>query len=242
MLWEDLLLHLCFLLMFFGGGDAASVLEKSIAYHDPDGVWDNFNHTLSFEESRPDGTVRKTEVLMNLPGEHFHYAMEDGKQSVERIYEKGQCRAFLNGSSEISDEDKKKNRLTCEQIVFYRNYYQYLWGLPMKLRDPGTNLHPEVTRTTFIGKEVLAIRVNYEGDVGSDEWHFFLDPQTYAMIGYQFFKPNEKGEYVKPKGKGEYIVLEGEYQLGSMRLPKARTWYVNTDDRILGTDTLVGHK
>ena len=38
---------------------------------------------------------------------------------------------------------------------------------------------------------------------------------------------------------GEYIVYEREIESGGVRLPKARAWYMNVDDELLGTDTIV---
>lgn len=221
-----------FLFSFFPDSEAQTLLQQSITYHDPDGQWAGFQQILLFQESRPNGNTREVSVLMDLPGQKFHYQMTDGDLKLERKLDQDQCSASLNGSSDISPEDLKKHRLSCEDIKFYRNYYQYLWGLPMKLRDPGTQLDPEVATASFQGKEVQVLKVTYAAEVGSDQWLFFLDPQTHALVGYQFFKPN---------GNGEYITLEGEFNLGNMRLPKARSWFVNKDQSLLGTDMLVGN-
>jgi len=54
-----------------------------------------------------------------------------------------------------------------------RNYYSYLWGMPMKLRDPGTRLDPEIRETTFEGRPVRALKFTYGAEVGSDTLHFY---------------------------------------------------------------------
>ncbi len=38
-----------------------------------------------------------------------------------------------------------------ERARMYRDYLSYLWGLPMKLRDPGTRVDPVTKRVTFEG-------------------------------------------------------------------------------------------
>ena len=113
----------------------------------------------------------------------------------------------------------------------YRNYYSYLYGLPMKLRDPGTHLDPKVEKKNFHGKDYWVLEVRYDPEVGEDLWYFYFNPDTYAMEAYQFYHDVAKND-------GEYILLEGEHRLGGMRIPKIRTWYTNKEEKLLGTDTL----
>ncbi len=214
---------------------ADALLASSIAYHDPDGAWPTFDHTLVFAESRPDGTVRNSRVTIDLPGEEFVHDSKTDAAHVVRHVKKDDCSGLLNGSSDFTPEEASANRLTCDRMRFYRDYYTYLWGLPMKLSDPGTRIDPAVSRTTFMDREVLTLRITYDADVGGDTWYFYFDPSSHALVGYRFYHDEEKND-------GEYIVLVGEYALGTMRLPKARTWYVNADDRLLGTDELVAHE
>jgi len=212
--------------------DAKALLEASISYHDPAGRWPTFSHTLVFEESRPDGTKRISRVTIDLPQEVFIHDMKTDKAHVVRRVESGSCSGTLDGSDNFSAEHAKEHRLTCDEIKRYRDYYTYLWGLPMKLTDPGTRIDPEIRGTTFAGRDVLAIAVTYDPDVGGDTWTFYFDPASYALAGYRFHHDVSKND-------GEFIILEGEVEIDQMRLPKSRTWYVNDDDRLLGTDTLV---
>ncbi len=217
-----------------GNPTAAELLERCIAYHDPSGVWPKLAATLELAETRPDGTVRRLHVTLDLPAERFVYAMTDDEHQLIKKLEGDECHAELNGSTEITEELAKKYRTDCDQIKRYRNYYLYLYGLPMKLKDPGTQLQGKVLRTTFQERAALALVVTYEPDVGKDTWYFYLHPATYALLGCRFFHDESKND-------GEYIVFEGEYQLGELRLPQTRRWYVNKDGRFLGMDALKGH-
>ena len=80
-------------------------------------------------------------------------------------------------------------------------------------------------------RPVLSLRVTYDPEVGVDTWYLYFDPDTSALVGYRFYHDESAND-------GEYIVLEGEVSSGTLRLPKARTWYTHGDDRLLGTDTL----
>jgi len=101
----------------------------------------------------------------------------------------------------------------------------------MKLRDAGTRLEGEPFETDFQGRTVLAQRVTYDAEVGSDTWHFYFDPESARLVGCRF-------NHDEASNDGEYMVFEGEIESQGMRLPRVRSWYVNRDDKFLGTDTL----
>ena len=114
-----------------------------------------------------------------------------------------------------------------ERALRLRNYYTFLWGLPMKLMDPGTLIEDLVREDTLEGKTYRVVRVPYENDI----WYFYLNPENYRMEAYKFYKD-------EPQGKGEIIYLEGEYDFLGMKIPKNRTWYRTEKPEFLGTDML----
>ena len=114
-----------------------------------------------------------------------------------------------------------------------RNYYTYLWGMPMKLRDPGTRIDPDVTDAWYQEQKVWSVRVTYDAEVGSDTWYFYFDQQSQALVGYRFYHDEAKRD-------GEYIVLKGKTEVSGMRIPSHRSWYTNAEGRHLGDDILVG--
>jgi hypothetical protein len=211
---------------------AAALMEQAIAFHDPDGLWPRGVFQLQVEETRPDGPSRLTTLLFDSPGGRFEIATQRNDAQIDGVLTEDGCELRLDGSTQFSDEEREKYRLTCERLEWLRNYYAYLWGLPMKLHDNGTLLDPNVLETTYQDRSVDAVRVTYDPQVGSDVWYFYLDTETHALVGYRFFHDEAKGD-------GEYITLEGEVEVGGLRLPRARAWYTNAEDRYLGTDILV---
>jgi hypothetical protein len=101
----------------------------------------------------------------------------------------------------------------------------------MKLKDPGTIIHPKVNSKVFKGKKYLVLKVDYEQSVGSDRWYFYFNPKSYALEAYQFFHDENKND-------GEYILLSDEKEINGIKMPKIRSWFYNKDDQYLGTDTL----
>lgn len=211
--------------------EAETLLAKSIAYHDPGGVWGSFQGAFVVLMESPGKTVRRSEIHLDQPANRFRLQVRQDHTEKTYQWDAGVCSLGFNGKAEFSEEVAKEHRLTCERARMYRDYYTYLYGLPMKLRDPGTRISPKVEKRRFHGREYWVMEVRYDPEVGQDLWYFYFNPQTYALEAYQFY-------HDKSKNDGEYILLEGEHPLGGMRLPRIRTWYTNREGKLLGTDTL----
>ncbi|MFP2997807.1 DUF6503 family protein [Spongiivirga sp. MCCC 1A20706] len=210
---------------------ADELLDKAIFYHDPNGNWKNFQSILHINLEMPDSPNRKSEVYINLPKNVFGLKTVQDTITTYRKFEKGKCSFSLNGKTALDSTEIKKHRGDCERTKMYRNYYTYLYGLPMKLKDAGTIIHKKVQKRTFKGKDYLVIKVTYDEYVGTDTWYFYFDPTTYAMKVYQFYKNEAKND-------GEYILLTDELITNGIKLPKTRAWYYNKNDGYLGTDQL----
>ncbi|UCE70468.1 MAG: hypothetical protein JSW57_06175 [Flavobacteriaceae bacterium] len=210
---------------------AEEILSRSIGYHDPNGVWGSYQGSFVVVMETPGQTPRYSEITMDQPADRFRLHVRRGETKKTYEWNAGTCHLSFDGKTEFSDAIAQEHRLTCDRAEMYRDYYSYLYGLPMKLRDPGTRLGPEVKRQTFHGTEYWVLEVQYDPEVGQDLWYFYFNPETYALEAYQFY-------HDKAKNDGEYILLEGEHRLGGMRLPRIRTWYTNKEEKLLGTDTL----
>lgn len=184
----------------------------------------------------PDKANRDSNIQINIPKEYFNLITERDSTSITYTLDKGVCIISQKDSITIAKQAKEPKRSHCEMAVLYKNYYTYLYGLPMKLKDPGTIISNKVEYKTFKGKDCLVLKVNYDEEVGSDVWYFYFNPKTFAMEVYQFFKTDKKG-LIKPES-GEYILLTEEALINTIKMPKTRAWYYNKDDRYLGTDIL----
>ncbi|MEM6893202.1 MAG: DUF6503 family protein [Bacteroidota bacterium] len=230
--------YLTFVFLLFGISQAfsqnitaAQLLDKAIKYHDPNNNWKRLDAEFNIVMETPKSSNRKSSIHLNIPKQIFELEVEMDGVKYAYHFEKDSCITSFNGSNTISEENKKEYRLTCERGSLMRNYYTYLYGLPMKLKDPGANLANMVERKVFKGKEYLVLKVDYDENVGDDVWYFYFDPITYAMEVYQFYH-NER------KGDGEYILLKDIAEVNGVKMPKVRAWYYNSDDTYLGTDTL----
>ena len=211
---------------------AIEILTKSITYHDPNGYWNSFQGDLQIDLAMPDGANRNSRVSVNLPEGKFSVEETRENNVVLRTLNGEKCEIFLNGKSEFTQEEAKKFGLTCDRANMYKNYYTFLYGLPMKLKDEGTILNEEIEQVNFKGKSYLKLKITFEEAVGSDTWYIYLNPESYAMEVYQFYHDEAKND-------GEYILLSDMIEYRGMRIPKVRKWYTNKEDKYLGTDDLI---
>jgi len=217
--------------------NGSELLDKAISYHDPSGNWATFKGTLNVVMEIPGKSNRTTEIKINLPEEYFYSKASRDNTTTEFILEKENCKILYNGSEDFLEETAKKNRLNCDRARMYKNYYTYLYGLPMKLKDPGTNVDEKVKLKKFKGKEYLVLKVTYDEEVGKDIWCFYFDPSSFEMEIYQFYHSKKDSKEIDLES-GEYILLTEEKTINGITLPKNRAWYTNKDDKLLGTDIL----
>ena len=208
---------------------AEEILARAIAHHDPGDRFLSEPWCLTFRETRPGASDRHTEILVDEPGERFRMVRR-AEHEIAGVLDRERCEMTLDGRSDLTAAEREAHRVSCERLRLMRNYYVYLWGLPMKLRDPGTQLGT-VQETEFEGKPVYGLRVTYDAEVGDDTWYFYFERQSAALVGYRFYHDESKND-------GEVILLEGEHEAHGMRLPESRAWYTHQDDRHLGTDVL----
>ncbi|MDH5476011.1 MAG: DUF6503 family protein [Cyclobacteriaceae bacterium] len=207
------------------------LLQKAIEYHDPTNQWSDFYATLEITLETPEKSNRYSRVSIDNLSNNFRLEEKRGNRIIKRAIKSDECSISMNNKTEFSSEEVTKYHLTCERSLFMRDYYTYLYGLPMKLKDKGTIIDPVVLLKTFKGKDYLVLKVTYEKSVGNDTWFFYFNPTSYAMEIYQFFHDETKND-------GEYILLKDISKINNMKLPKVRQWYVNKDNKYLGTDIL----
>ena len=210
---------------------AVDILQHSIDYHDPQGLWSWNAFRLRLAGTRPIAGSTLTEIVIDNAVGQFSMARDRRGQLIETTVSGDECWTKLDGTSGFSAEEADRFHLSCEQMRRQRDYHTFLYGLPMKLRDRGTLVDPEAVRTEFQGQDVWQVRVTYDPEVGTDTWYFYFHPWSFALVGYRFYHDESAND-------GEYIVLDRITEGDGMRLPKVRSWYQNDTDELVATDTV----
>lgn len=214
----------------------AELLKRSISFHDPNGQWTAVRLELVLDQEMPDGSKRPSKVIIDNKRGEFELSFVKNNHLFSWKVGSGDATESYMDYRVITDSIASDTLgLNPERALRWRNYYSYLYGLPMKLTDQGTKVDPEVKRTEFDGKDVLALKVTYDAKVGKDIWYFYFNPETYAMEGYRFYHDEALND-------GEYILINGLEIQNGLRIPKDRTWYTNDESKWLGTDRFIQMK
>lgn len=212
----------------------SQLLDKAIQFHDPNGNWETFQGTLFVTMETPNNPNRDSEIKIDIPNQFFYVKAKQGENTTEYTLDKDKCSILFNGKIPTETE-KEKNKLSCDRANLYKNYYTYLYGMPMKLKDPGAIIDQQVNLDKFMGEMYLTLRVTYKKEVGKDTWYFYFNQENYALEAYQFYHDESKLD-------GEYILFTGLETINGIKMPKSRAWYYNKNQQYLGTDVLSKEK
>jgi hypothetical protein len=204
---------------------ARALIERSIAYHDPDEVWWTSARTIELRQPRAAGAERRTTFALFPDASQFQLIVEESDRGTALEMHGDSCRSLeveRDFQSHVLGIDCTKGRL-------YRDYYAYLFNLPMNLLDDAAKVEPQPFETTFLGRPVRAVRITY-GE-GEPRWEHYFDPATAALVGCRFTRDPESKT-------GEYIVYGGKIEAGGVRLPRERAWHYNDGGSWLGTDVI----
>ena len=192
---------------------AEKVVEKAIEHC---GGWNAWlgTKTIQFRKTTvrfgPDGNATETRV-------QFHkYILQPSPQMRIDWEMNGSKGVMINNGQEAWKFVNGKPTTTQEDINGARgNTFgsHYVFGIPFKLRDPGTQLEDAGTMTTDDGTLVQKIRTTYAkgaGDAGGmHTWTYMFDPQTGRLVcnhlEYEAGK-YDWGEYYDEKPVGSLLV------------------------------------
>ncbi|QNP54324.1 hypothetical protein H9L05_21070 (plasmid) [Hymenobacter qilianensis] len=128
------------------------LVQQSIAYHDPQGKWPTLRTRLFFQSTSAAGQASTFEVeLDNATGYFCHISHPGGREVVKGVVN-GQEVLLLDGQPHFTAAEQKQYRLVAGAVQAARNFYTYLYGLPMKLRDAGTRVAAEAPSNRYAAR------------------------------------------------------------------------------------------
>ena len=165
---------------------AEKLVDKAIEHA---GGWDAWlaTRTIQFRKTTvrfaEDGSVANTRVQFHKyvlqPSPMMRIDWESNGSQGVMINDGKQAWKLVNGKPATLQEDINSAR---------NNTFgsHYVFSMPFKLRDPGTQFEMTDTMTTEDGTVVHKIRVNYTkeaGDAGGmHTWTYMFDPQTGRLV------------------------------------------------------------
>lgn len=104
----------------------SEMLEKTLAYHDPENNWPELKTRLYLSSADTAGQENTFEIeLDNSTGYFAHISRQDGKEAVKGFAD-GKEFYLLDGKGDISAEDREKYGLTPEDLKWVHSFYGYL--------------------------------------------------------------------------------------------------------------------
>ncbi len=189
------------------------IISKSIDFHDPHQSWCTFHATMNFESSFSwnDSIPEHMELTFDNKQQYFNYLNHDRK--VDLHYYPDSCsKASTNGD--------------CGGYSWTYGFYPYIWGLPMKLQDPGIKPEKEFRKMVFNNESVYEVQVNYKAE---NFWFYFND-DDFQLEAFKFIKNDTTG-------KGEIVVLKNLKEVNGIKFPQHRTW-LHLDSSLIGVNEL----
>jgi len=124
-----------------------------------------------------------------------------------------------------------KHQLTQERAILLKDYYFFLWYLPMNINRPDAEIENRINEKIYNQVKFIEVPVTFPHSENNHSWFFYFHPQKFQLLRSMFFK----SEFAD----GEYILFEGEYQFDGIRIPASRKWFTNAEDKFLGEDKLI---
>lgn len=206
------------------------ILQQSIHQHDPNGVWLHTEFDMVVEEPRKQVPTRASLVKLNVANGAFEMQRaRDGRTTTHLVDETGKAATLLDGQVETDTALIKKYFMQPERNANYRNYYRFMYGLPMVLDQPGINMG-KVGSSEFEGQTVIHIDFTMEQPMIAKTWRVFFDKNDYHVLGIQTMDNAEEGEY---------LVFNGSAEIEGLKLPRFRHWYDSQTNEYLGSDLLI---
>lgn len=209
-----------------------AVVEKAILAHDPHNHWPQLSSRFDMSIRREGQPDRYFSVLLDNTEQHFEYALNQGDSIIAQGVVAGTYYYQINGSAQLADSVKERYQLNEARTQYLTEVYEYLIGIPMKLKDPGTVIDPGLAEVTFNGENCWVIRVSYDPSTEGETWYFYINRATYMLEGYRFY-------FDESTGDGEFIEVDGYEEVNGLKIAKIKKWYWNRDSAHFRTDEVL---
>lgn len=194
---------------------AQDIVEASIKFHDPKNKWANLNAEFLFESkfSFNDSVPEELQVTIDVQKNDFQYHNLDRKVNIQ--YPQESC-IILQGEG------------TCEGYRWTKNFYTYVWGLPMKLQDSEARIQEGFSSDTINNIPLNVVAVHYE----NENFKFYFDQKSSELKFFSFIKNNAEKH-------GEFIELRGLFEYNEIKFPAVKEWRESDSKKLIGTNEVI---
>ncbi len=202
---------------------ASELLDKAIAFHDPQQKWNNYSGKVHLETIFSDGNAYGGEIIEIQTKEDYYKATGISNMTIKGI-KSGVIFREVNGDKNPNEDAIKKYNLGDETIRMFKWWHYIHLGLLMELKASGMLLDDKVETIKFQGNDCLALTFNYDAskvknDLYKGTWIIYLDPVIFSLKGFK----------VVSEDWNRYVVFSGILEVNGIKIPQYRT-YFNSED------------
>ncbi len=205
------------------------ILEKTIKYHDPNGLWDNYKGKLLEVTVFASNYVVKETIEIDKPNDFYLSTCFQDFGTLKRGIDKGKNVFSLDDKPDIPENIKENWGISDDGIKQYREQHYGHFGLPMVYKESGMTIQDDVEivdfdgrrcyAVTFIGKPDLIINRYYTG-----EQILYIDMKDFSMRGLRWKMPEMEGVQI----------FAGEVEINGIRIVHAKCAF-DKDGNLLGS-------
>ncbi|WP_235296451.1 DUF6503 family protein [Portibacter marinus] len=196
----------------YSQSEAVQLIDRSIQHHDPKDRWHQLQAAIDIHSMvRRKDRITTTDRFLTLDIKENKFTMRQDSTVYSFPCE------------------------NCDRAKMYNDYFRYLIGMPMKLKDTGTIIHHDIEVKYFKNKAYQVITVTYDPTVGTDTWKFYFDPENAELDVIEFSKD---GTFEN----GETIELNDKIKFQNMLLPGQLKWFVLPDRKFLAEENITYKK
>ena len=186
-------------------------MDKTIQFHDPTGSWSSLKDSFHLVSNSKwsDWKDEHLAITIDVKNDGARYTNID--RNVDCLFEEDSTKALLD-----SCDCAPYNGWT-------KDFYTYIWGLPMKLKDPNIKVTEQPNKIIFFEDSCFVLQVQYP----NENWEYYISSEDYYLAGFRFEKIDGSG--------GEIVRNVGVEQWGKIITPKKRIWF-DLKENLLGTD------
>ena len=202
------------------------IIKASIKYHDPQGEWEGLDADFVVLSDRDTAWLHLANLRSMV---EWKEKLKDGRY-ITGGYQGDSC--FVKIDDKLIEPKGQIDNLLldCPQIIGRSNYWLYMYGLPMKLKDEQAVIDPKPEKVNFLDNQYWRIKVHYNNPDG-ERWQFYFDTDSYRFAIAQYFHPALGDD-------NEYIIFDTPIQVGTMVLPSKHNWYMYNKKEYIGFEQI----
>ncbi len=201
-----------------GSLSAEEIIDKSVTFHDPSNNWHKLHARFMFVSKFKNNPfpTENLAITINNPKNEFKY------QNIQRNFEASFTPNNCKTISKTGD---------CNNYTWTKNFYTYVWGLPMKLKDTGVKIDSSYTTEVLHNQKCYKVSVQYP----AENYFFYFRCSDFELVAFSFLKNDSSGH-------GEFVEMSGKYIFNNITFPRKRVCKELVTKKILGENSVINIK